>query len=885
MTICRSSLTLVVLVVVILFAGKLRAESVSSVDTPLVSDEIRELMQDRDYPAAIEAIDRAAKQEDAPRDYLIYLKGRALFLQQQYDAAVAVFKQLPERFPQSDWTRRAHFAEAVALARKGDFRAAELIYRTEAEYLLSPDRKQQIADLYLEFADTYFDPPKEDRKPDYAKALEFYKKALEVGPKPRRRAEVELLIAQCQQNLGQHGQAANSFTQFIERYDDSELDIASLEIEARFRLGQCRMAEGNRVLARRSWQDLLAEHADADSERIAEATFELSRTWNIPTPGNDEELALGTAALRTFLQRFAEHKLAGRAHLDIARSNIHRGRYEDAVTSLKQFLDDARYADLDEIPDARNLLGRSYQLQKKFTEALATWQEYLAKHPAHEAWSAVQRQIIDTEYLMAAEKLEAAKSDTAKADTAQYDAANELFAQFLAKYPLDGRNPRIVLLMNEKNIHAKQWDEAIAAWRRLVSKYPKTNEASAAQFSIGQTLEQELEKLDEALEEYRKVTWGNSTGAARQAIARLTAKTMTVATEGVFRSDETPRLKLTTRNIESVSVRAYKVDMETYFRKMHLARGVEQLDVSLIDPDRTFEFEVPDYAEFQETESSIEVPLPEDLKSGVMAVTVSSPTLEATTLVIQSDLDLIVKSSRDEVFVFAQNMLTGKPWADARLLISDGKNVFAEATTGDDGVLQQAYEELKDAGDVRVFAIAGENVASNVVGLQGVGVACGLSDKGYLYTDRPAYRAGELVHLRGCLRSVTDDAYTVEKDKSYTVEVFDGRNRLVRQEELTLNEFGSFHTHFVLPVSAPQGQYRVLARDKDNNSYQGTFQVHQQQLEPIRLTIDTPRNVYYRGEQIEGTIKAEFYYGAPLADREISYQLADGRLHTATTDA
>ena len=70
-------------------------------------------------------------------------------------------------------------------------------------------------------------------------------------------------------------------------------------------------------------------------------------------------------------------------------------------------------------------------MQKKFPEALAAWREYLAKHPAHKAWSAVQRQIIDTEYLMAGEKL-AAK---------QYDAANKLFDEFLAKYPLDARNP------------------------------------------------------------------------------------------------------------------------------------------------------------------------------------------------------------------------------------------------------------------------------------------------------------------------------------------------------------------------------------------------------------------------------------------------------------
>src|SRR5574340_79909 len=299
-----------------------------------------------------------------------------------------------------------------------------------------------------------------------------------------------------------------------------------------------------------------------------------------------------------------------------------------------------------------------------------------------------------------------------KLQAEEYDEAHKLFGEFLAKYPLDGRNAGILLLMNRKAVHDEKWDEAIAGWRRVVSKYPQTNEASLAQYSIAETLEQKLGKLEEALEEYRKVTWGSHTGQAQQAIARLTAKSMIVATERVFRSDETPKLRLTTRNIESVTVRAYKVDLETYFRKMHLAQGVEGLDIALIDPDKTFEFQVPKYAKYQELESTVEVPLPADATSGVMAVTLSSKTLEATTLVLQSDLDVIVKSSRDEVFVLAENMLTGKPWPDVRLLVSNGNTVFAEAATGADGVWKQTYKELKDAGDVRVFAIAGANVAS-----------------------------------------------------------------------------------------------------------------------------------------------------------------------------
>ena len=857
-------------------------------DPPLVNQAIRQAMQDAEYAEAIKAIDAELAVKDAPKDYLTYLKGRAYYLQQQYDRAGEVFDQLEQQFPASAWRRHARFAKALALARKGDFRAAELIYRAEAEYLLSEDRKQQIADIYLEFADRFFKPPKDQEQPDYAKALDFYLKALEVGPKPEKRMEVELRVAECHQNLGNHDQAAAGYERFIKEHADSPLDI-----EARYRLGEVRLAQGQHKAARRVWEDLLAKYKDSRAERVAEAAYNLARTWNIPRPESSEELELGTAALEKFIETFPDHKLASKAHLEIAASFVHAGRHEEAVGSLKRFLADQRYKDREEVADARYLLGKCYQLQKKFPEAIAAWQDYLARHPAHKLWNAAQSQVVGTEFLMAVEKFQAK----------QYEAARKAIEAFLAKYPLDLRGPELLLLVARSFYEEENYEAAIAQWRRVASKYPESNEASRAQYLIAETLERKLGKLEDALEEYRKVTFGVRASDAAHAIARLTAKTMTIATERVYRSDETPRIRLVSRNIESVTVRAYRVDLETYFRKMHLARGVEGLDIALIDPDRSFEFKVPNYSKYQELESYIDVPLPGDAKAGVMAVTVSSKTLEATTLVVRSDLDVIVHSSRNEVFVFAQNMLSGKPSAGVKVLVSDGKQVFAEGVTGADGVFriegrrptakdkeapaaaEEKLAELLTAEDVRVLAISDGHTASNAVELRGLGVARGLADRGYIYTDRPAYRAGQLVHVRGVLRKAADDVYVIEKGKKYNVEVFDARNRTVHQATVTLSDYGTFALNFMLPTTSPQGQYRILVRDEDGKqSYQGVFQVHQYQLEPVHLVIEVPRHVYYRGEEIEGTIRAAYYYGAPLVGREIRYQLADDRQHTAVTD-
>ncbi len=840
--------------------------------TPKVPEQIGQLMQDQKYVEAVAAIDKAANDVNADRDYLAYLKGRALHFQEKYDEAITAYDVVSKDFPKSSWARRARFAKGLSYARKGDYRNAELTYRAEAQYLFSEDRKQEIADIYLEYANVYFEPPKEEEKPDYKKALDFYQRALKVGPKLESRVGIELRIAQCQQKLGNHDEAAGQYRKFIDEHEDH-----ALVVEARFRLGETLMENDDPVEARSAWRDLLDLHKGAESDLLPQAAFKISETYNIPSPDDDEQLSLGVASLRSFLQRYPEHELAAKAHLHIGQSYHHVGRYEDGAQALTQFLADKRYADAEQVPAARNLLGHAYKMQGKFDEALAAWKEFLGAHPTDQAWSEVQQEIVNTEFAKAADRYR--KKD--------YDATRQLWSEFLAKHPLDGRNREIQYHLGRINFAQEKWDAAIADWRRLVSKYPKTQEASHAQYMIAYTLEEKIGKLDEALDEYRKLTWGRYVKQAKGRVNRLTAKTMRIATERVFRSDETPQVKLATRNIESVTVNVYVVDMETYFRKMHLARGVEALDIALIDPDKTFEFKIPDYKQYQRHESQIDVPLPaaDDAgKGGVMAVTVNSKTLEATTMVVQSDLDVIFKSSRDEAFVFAENMRTGKPWPKARVLISDGKQVFAEGETGDDGVFHKSFEELKSAEGVRVFAISGTHTASNLIGLNGLGVARGLSDKGYIYTDRPAYRPGQMVHVRGVIRKVADDTYTVAVDKEYKVDVYDSRNRLVHDSSIKLNDFGSFHTHFLLTSAASQGEYRVLVHDEDSEKYQGTFTVHDYKLEPVRLEIETPRAVYYRGEEIEGVIRASYYYGAPLVDREIRYVFVDGRVHTARTD-
>jgi uncharacterized protein YfaS (alpha-2-macroglobulin family)/tetratricopeptide (TPR) repeat protein len=924
-------------------------------DQPKVPENVRELMQDRRFDEAAAAIEKFLAAPDAkPKnpDYLLYLEGRALHLAGKHREALETFARFERDYSDSSWVRRAKFAEAAALLKLGDFEAAEHIYEEEVTYLLSTERKHTIASIYLEFADAYFDPPKKagdgatvsEKKPDYAKALNFYRQALAVGPEADRRIEIDFRIARCQQELAQLAESAASYQGFLKAHPKSTFDI-----EARYQLGAVQLGLGQNADARRTWKDLLDAHAnhktevpkelldsyvDRATQRLAEAAYGISHTYGLPNPPSKEDLELGAAAADRFVANFPDIKLAARSALEVAQGLIVHNRHDEAIDRLKKLIANPKYTATDVIPEARVLLGSAYASQKRFPQAIETWRDYLARHASHPSWAQVQKAIIDTEFLTALEaRREGGKESAAEDMGKRFAEARQLWLAFLAKYPLDARAASIMLefgLMNSElgaltakelgeaaenqdatnakpNTPAALFTAAIADWSALVSKYPNTEESSRAQYLIGLTHEEKFGKFDDALAAYRKLNWGQFAPRAAERIARLTRQELTIETERVFRLNQQPQIAVTTRNIKQVTVKAYRVDLETYFRKMHLASGIEGLDIALIDPEKTWTFEVPGYGDYKQFVSHIDIPLE---GPGVMAVTVSNEAVplgqaaslshltlrprEATTMVMRSDLDILVKCSRNELFVFAENMRTGKPFADVKLLVSDGSKVFAEGKTGNDGVFTAAasdadktWDAIKSSNDIRVFALTNTHFASNVVGLKGVDFAKGVSAKGYIYTERPTYRPGQLVHVRGVLRWVNGDEYAFDAGKKFKLDVYDSRNRQIRAEEVTLGEFGSFATRFVLPPEAPQGEYRVHVHDPaepERHNYQGTFAVHEYQLQPVQIEVDTPQKVYYRGDQIAGTIKLRYYYGSPVPEREIRYVLPDGVIRTEKTN-
>ncbi len=655
---------------------------------------------------------------------------------------------------------------------------------------------------------------------------------------------------------------------------------------------------------------------------VANSGAVIGNTGGLPTgdvqlyrlTGGTLDQALDTC--RAYLKAHPKGSRAVRVAWMIAEALQAAGRSDDAIAAYRDFLakkgfglPDGAAADTmdDEIratpaTHLANLemravfrIGQILASQKKHEEAIATWQGYVKDYPNGPDWSASQTAIISAEFQLGLDAL-AAKQD---------EIAMKRFEAFLQAHPLDERAPRILYLFGagheakaldleeakgDAKAIAANYRKAIDEWSKLVSKYPESDAARAAMLASVRIFETKLSEFTKALELSQKLVRERQDGDAALSIARLTQKALEVSTDRVFRTNEKPVVKVKLRNIEKAEVRLYRIDLQAYFRKMHGITGVEGLDVSLIQPDKTWTLAPKDYAKYKPFEQEVEIPF-EGKEAGAYVVTIGDDDLESTVLVLRSDLEVVVKSSRREVLAFVQDMRTGKPAKDVEILVSSGSAVAATGVTGADGIYRTTLEALEKLGDVRVFALRSGHAAAYNLPLEGLQISSGLVSKGYLYTDRPAYLPGERVAMRGVLRDVKNGAYAVPENPDFTIRFSDPQGRLLSEQKVKLGEFGTFGAMLDLPSQAAIGQYTMTASQEGKAAgkpplqFQGTFEVREFKLEKIKLTMDFPRRVWFRGETIEVTLNTAFAWGEPLANRVIRCTLPDRRIERVTTDA
>ena len=874
-------------------------------------------------------------------DYTAYLAALASYHSDEDPAVLEWTGHFEDKFANSTWARKARFLRAKALIRQREHEAANAIYEAEARRLFEPARKEKHAQLLVDLADELAHksddvaaPP-----PNYAQARKLYEQVLTMAIGRGLEDSVRFKLASTLASLEDWNGAQKAYRDYLAKFDPTwagpvgsptrfqgklpaDPDPAGAHrLDARFRLAEVQLAIcGQRVIvtpghrhqairvqqnaanvlptlqvARKNLQDLVAlllAEDRADSALIGDARWTLVRTYNLPHPAPGE-LDAAIDAIRSFTAAHPRHPRATDASRLIATAYQNAGRIDDAIAAFADFAAAKNFTFVPEdgetdpkiktgqscaetfakwTKEAVFMIGQLRFNQRDYPAAVAQWERYIARFPNGEHWSQCQSGIINAEFQIGLDAVGAK----------DYPNARRHFEAFLKKYPLDARSRQILFILGQMHVATDDYAAAIADWARLISKYPNTEESSLALFRTAQLQENELTNFDQALASYLRLKWGSWASKAKKRVDTLTAHSLKIETERTFRSNETAQVKLSARNVEKVTVRQYFLDLEAYFRKTHRMDQVELLDVDLIEPDATWEVEIADFAKYAPIEQQLDIPFPEN-EPGVCIIKVSEEDYEATTLVVRSDIDLIVKSSRKESLVFVQNRLRNLPAGGASVLFSDGKKIIGGGSTGMDGVIRKTFDSLVNQSDVRVFVRTGHGVASNILSLSGLNLNASLATKGYIYPHKSAYRPGETVQLRAIVRDAVDGRYQVPAGRKMTVQI-KHKSRVIQEREIALSDFGTLSETVELPAQASLGHYVVSVSD-GKNIFVGKFLVQRYKLEKMKATLDFSQPVYFRGEPVVATIGLRYYWDAPVPNTEVKYSLPDGREFTERTDA
>jgi hypothetical protein len=838
------------------------------------------LMADRAYTQAAEALARDLAQKPEERTEL--LLGLARIRAGQLDQGIAALEPLAKK-PGSPWRLRALYLIAEACVLKRDYaRAAELYSRAVAE-LLAPEHKAELAQVYVDLGRRALQPDRPGLAPNPAKAAGLFALALEFPLQAKSREELLRARAEALVKAGAHADAAAAFAQLL-----AEFPKSPGAAEAGLQQALQTLEAGNRLEARRLLSALLAR-PDA-AEVSARAHVALARTFGLPQPSSARDLERGVAALRRFIEAHPGDRDVPGALLQIAQAYGFHSRTEEAITALRELI--RRFGskpELEELAQARVQLGGLLASQSRYDEAMEVFQAYLREHPAHRDWANVQSWLVDAEYERAMHLFRDAEAALAEAPAgsgldaakAKVAATREALERFLAAHPLEARNPDALYTIAET--HALEKDDATAtdALRRLTSKYPGTEQASRGQLRIAELLEAQG-RLAEALEAYQKVE-GAWAGQAAAKASALQQPSLEVQTMRSFRSSEKPTLRLRVRNVPVLTLKSYRLNLETYFRKTHSAAGIESLDIALIAPDSTWKAEIPGYRPLEQLE--LDLPLPFE-EAGCWLLHAESETLEATTMVLVSDLDLLVRHVGRDTLVYAEDPGTGKAVQGAAVLLATAERLVAEGKTGPDGVwLHRAPESEGDLGSaLRVFGSIGASVAATDLDSVSGDVGSKVISRAILFTDRPLYRPGDRVGIKAFVRVEDNGVLKSGAGRVYTLDAIGPTGQVLLSRKLALSAWGSLDAGLVLPQAVAQGRYRLRLHD-EKDSFEDGFEVRHYALPKVLLAVEPAGSTVPRGTPVEGVIRARHSYGEPLAGARVRYGLRTDPLAEGRTDA
>jgi hypothetical protein len=253
---------------------------------------------------------------------------------------------------------------------------------------------------------------------------------------------------------------------------------------------------------------------------------------------------------------------------------------------------------------------------------------------------------------------------------------------------------------------------------------------------------------------------------------------------------------------------------------------------------------------------------------GVYLVEAVSAPLKAYTIVMVSDIGLVTKTAPGQILVYAAHRTTGEPQKDCDVQIFVDRRGLGAAKTGEDGVVLFAVDAVRPESVVTLARCGAQLTATDPGNWALQAPARELV--GYVYTDKPIYRPGHTVRVKGVLRWRTRGQLVMFDGRQVEVSITDSNDKVLARETRPVDPFGTVNTSFTLPPGAGLGSYSVtLASGEDRAS--GSFEVQEYRKPEFEVTVASLERFVIQGGNTQATITARYYFGQPVAGGSVKY--------------
>jgi len=397
-----------------------------------------------------------------------------------------------------------------------------------------------------------------------------------------------------------------------------------------------------------------------------------------------------------------------------------------------------------------------------------------------------------------------------------------------------------------------------------------------------------------ALEGYRAIVQAGRAGkntyyrAAKEAVERILAQGLSLDVNQAFLTGSKVGYSLRVRNIDEVALTLTPIRLHEAVqlndREDHAHQWLESLTARGNEPRARWKVDTTPDAPYQYVDKFL--PIDGDIPAGSYLLEAQGGGRTAKALVLVTEAGITLKVAKGDLYSWVTDARTGAPLQNidvhiqARVRDRKGKGTWLpfEARTPENGLAHIEAPESRDQIEYFVSVETPKGPAFGVISAYQPGEEQGW--RVHVITDRPAYRPDQTVQWKLSARLFTGLEYTTPAGRKLQAKLIDPRGTEVDQAEITLSAFGSAFGTFATGSNMPLGQYGLKLMDGDDQvGWANLFRLEEYKRPEFEVTVATPKDdsgrahVYVLGDEVRAEIRAQTYFGSPVAGAKVEWVL------------